>query len=325
MSTLYIHYPIMNGGIPSFPLLAPDGTVSAPSYSFASEPNTGFYHPSGGTIGVSILGTEVLQFNSSTIQGIVPFAASDGNAAAPSFTFATALTTGLYKFAANSLGFTSNGVSGGHIDASQNWTFIGQVLSKDGTAASPGFAWANEPNTGSFRPSGGTIGFSILGSEVLQLNPGSIEAIQPLLPDSGILGLTSGTNAAAGIVGEFVSSFASTTSAGSTGQYKDLTSISLTAGDWDVCISGEGVLNTSTTTEMAVGISITPGNSSTGLASGDNFNDIGLPISTDNTGFSIPLVRQNLTTTTTVYFKIYAVYSLGTPQFRGRISARRVR
>ncbi len=42
----------------AFPLLAPDGSASAPSYSFSSETNTGMYRSAASQIGFSISGTK---------------------------------------------------------------------------------------------------------------------------------------------------------------------------------------------------------------------------------------------------------------------------
>lgn len=41
---------------PRFPILAPDGTISAPSYSFASQTNKGIMNNSGGSLGFVISG-----------------------------------------------------------------------------------------------------------------------------------------------------------------------------------------------------------------------------------------------------------------------------
>ena len=63
----------------SFPLLAPNGTHGAPSYSSSLDSSTGFYFPSAGTIGVA---------------GV--FAADNGTAANPTYGFASASGLGIY-------------------------------------------------------------------------------------------------------------------------------------------------------------------------------------------------------------------------------------
>lgn len=139
-------------------------------------------------------------------------------------------------------------------------------------------------------------------------------------------GTTTNDNAATGKVGEFVSSLITASTAfGSTGTFGDLTSISLTAGDWDVSLGGWFNLNSSTTSLVIFGISLTSGNSFPDANDGDN--NLKLPALMSNgtaSAFICPW-RVSVATTTTVYFKYRADYTVATPTARGRISARRVR
>lgn len=143
---------------------------------------------------------------------------------------------------------------------------------------------------------------------------------------------TQGTNtndsAAAGEIGEYVESAVASVNAPTSGQYGDLTSISLTAGDWDVCALAVCSLNGATMTATdgpRLGISTTSGNSSTGLAWGDTLHQSLNPTTGVSTGLTIATKRVTLSGTTTYYLKMLAAYSAGTPVFSGRISARRVR
>lgn len=142
-----------------------------------------------------------------------------------------------------------------------------------------------------------------------------------------IRGTTTNNNASTGFVGEYIESVVSTaTNFPTSAQYGDLTSISLTAGDWDVSINGQCNLNGAVYTgDNQLGISTTSGNSSTGLVSGNNVANPLPPTATAESGGSIPSYRISLSTTTTVYYKYYAEYTGGPPKARGRISARRVR
>jgi hypothetical protein len=140
-------------------------------------------------------------------------------------------------------------------------------------------------------------------------------------------GTNTNNNAAAGYLGEYVESKnASFTNFPATGTYGDATSISLTAGDWDVTLLVDANANSSTNTAFSVGISTTSGNSSAGLSSGENaadgtFNNLSNSFSN---GVSIPNYRMSLSGTTTVYGKIKASFTAGTPQYTYRLSARRV-
>lgn len=141
------------------------------------------------------------------------------------------------------------------------------------------------------------------------------------------LGTTTNDAATAGQIGEYVESVVGNTNAPATTNFGDMTSISLTAGDWDVSAGAFAATNGATLTDsFTFGISITSGNSATGLVIGDS--EVIFPVSalgTNTSGF-IACRRFSLATTTTLYAKMRAFYSGGGPPlFAGRLSARRVR
>jgi hypothetical protein len=141
------------------------------------------------------------------------------------------------------------------------------------------------------------------------------------VPQPNIVGTTTNNNAAAGSVGEFVSSVIASGSAVSysTGTPKDMTSISLTAGDWNVwgniffivggaMTASNGWISATSATlpdlSLAVGINVT------GLGS---------------SGFAVPMQRFSLSGTTTIYISAQFTFSTSTVTACGGIYARRVR
>lgn len=145
--------------------------------------------------------------------------------------------------------------------------------------------------------------------------------------DGQLVGKGTATNdsAATGYIGEYVESVVSAVSFPSTGAYGDLTSISLTAGDWDVAATISSTPNGATVTTVIIGVSTTSGNSSTGLVFGSNAAYAALPNATNDAAGFIVAYRISLSATTTVYFKFRSSYSVATPKASGRLSARRVR
>lgn len=142
-------------------------------------------------------------------------------------------------------------------------------------------------------------------------------------------GSATSDSAAAGNIGEYIESLIGDTAATTSGNYSDGTSISLTAGDWDVSALVCWQSNSGTWSEAYLGISQTTGNSATGLTLGQTMlgavwaNSSTTPI---RHSLSIPTLRVSLSATTTIYLKLRAVYSAGTPHADGgRLSARRVR
>jgi hypothetical protein len=195
-------------------------------------------------------------------------------------------------------------------------TFSAAALFADGTVSLPGISFNNDQDCGMYRF--GTNAFGLAANGVIQASIGVAGVI--------LRGTTTNDSAATGMVGEYVTSLAGFSSAPTSGEFGDLTSISLTAGDWNVTFSCAIYANGATVTRYDLGISVTAGNFNTGLVEGDtqSTNNITLTSTAEVTN-SIPERRFSLSGTTTVYAKMYAIYSVATPQFKGRLSARRIR
>jgi hypothetical protein len=153
-----------------------------------------------------------------------------------------------------------------------------------------------------------------------------------IYPDQtkGLVGTTTNNSAQTGSVGEYVeATIAAPVNSTGTDQYFDATSMSLTAGDWDVTGMCIFLINGATWTRANLGISSTAGNSGTGLVAGSNFmGSIWASSATTPTesGGTVASYRMSLSATTTIYLKAYCSYTAGTPQAGyGRLSARRTR
>lgn len=139
-------------------------------------------------------------------------------------------------------------------------------------------------------------------------------------------GTTTNDSAVVGWVGEYISSSSIVYgSVGTSTQYFDLASITLTAGDWDLSGVCYYRANGGTVVYNDCGIGTATGNSSTGLVDGDTSLEGPPSVAAYQTSLTIPGVRKSIAATTTYYLKGNVQYSVATPQFKGRISARRVR
>lgn len=158
-----------------------------------------------------------------------------------------------------------------------------------------------------------------------------VDTIQNAAGTSGptLLGTITNDNAATGYVGEAVRSQVAIGSAVTltTAIFNDVTTISLTAGDWDVsCIVAFTPNTAPTGTQLVAGIGTSSGNSSSGLTLGDSRVDIPtMPTANSDVILTVPAYRVSLSATTTYYLKAYATFSAGGVKAYGRISARRVR
>ena len=142
---------------------------------------------------------------------------------------------------------------------------------------------------------------------------------------SGIVGVTDGSNANAGVVGEYISAQVTASTTGLTSaSTTTVTSISLTAGDWDVIGAiaynfGVGCIASSAYGAVSTGSSLP--NSANG---GSTFIATTL---TAGTGLTLPVpsIRVNVTTTTTVNLIAYMAFTGGSCGAGGFIGARRRR
>lgn len=143
---------------------------------------------------------------------------------------------------------------------------------------------------------------------------------------NNIVATSTNDNATAGDMGETKSSdISSATNTPATTVRGDLTSISLTAGDWIVSGYVYFALNGATCTAVEAAISSSSGDTTAGTTFGITRID-GYP-PTGNTGNTIYIgpVRISLSSTTTYYLKYQAIFSAGQPQARGHIFAVRPR
>jgi len=140
-------------------------------------------------------------------------------------------------------------------------------------------------------------------------------------------GVTDGSNAAAGQVGEYLSA----TNAGAVtipnGAWTTIVSLTLTAGDWDIWGQASPGSATGGMSAIYAGITTTSGGAPANLqvasitaAAGTSFAGAGL---------SPPILRASISATTTFYLNTYTIWSTATSATAGAgnnfIAARRVR
>ena len=141
-------------------------------------------------------------------------------------------------------------------------------------------------------------------------------------------GTTTNDNAAAGKVGEYISSLITSGApvALTTGTTANLTSLSLTAGDWDVSLGV--VFEPAGGTVSSYGLASVSTTSATlpGFDSGNQYiDDVGGITGSVQFSITVPPTRFSLSGTTTVYAPIQATFSVSTMQAVGILSARRIR
>lgn len=196
---------IVPSGSMSFPLLAPDGSVGVPSYSWANDTGMGFYRFSAGNMAFAVSGAAVFRFNSSGVLPATDLGATSGtsarrwsvsyhgagSAAAPSVSVGTS-NTGLWQ-TSNALGITAAGNNIAYF----NWTAGGshaQILAADfGDVSRPTYSFNTRGNHGLWSPSNGSVQLTADGAggfkvwDGLATNGGGIHVFSEIIADASAL------------------------------------------------------------------------------------------------------------------------------------------
>ncbi len=173
-----------------------DGSVSTPSYSFTNDTDTGIFIAEADAIAITTGGTERVRINSTGLFKVLTGSIQviNGTVSVPSITFNSDEDTGIYRISANTLGFATGGVERLRIDSAGNFTFSGAIYHgsyvyfPDGAVTSPSIRFANDADTGMYRITADTLGFSTGGSNRL-----SIGATGNVTIETGIIKNTDGS------------------------------------------------------------------------------------------------------------------------------------
>ena len=230
------------------------------------------------------------------------------------FTTLTASSTAtLNTFASSGATITGGSINGTPVGATAASTGTFTTLSASSTVSGTGFSTylASPPAIGGTAAAAGS--FTTLSST------GNFTPSQT----NGIVGTTTNNSANAGSVGEFVTATGTTVSLTSSTP-ANVTSISLTAGDWDVWGNCEfDAAATTVLQQMFVGINTVSASNPTAP---NRSVMTGITIAA-NSAISLiaPQQRLLLSATTTVYLVADAVFTTSTATATGQLNARRRR
>jgi hypothetical protein len=143
---------------------------------------------------------------------------------------------------------------------------------------------------------------------------------------AGIVGTTAVNNANAGSVGEYITSGQVSGVSLTSGTLANITSISLTAGDWEVSgVIGCTPAGTTVLTALVGAISLTTA-SSTPVEAGNSITIQGT-MGTGDSSYQVamPHCRVSISATTTIFLNVQCNFSVSTCTGQGIIRARRVR
>lgn len=146
--------------------LGPGGNALAPTYSYTGNTNMGMFSDTVDTVSFSTAGVKRVTIDSNAITSTLVMQAANGTVGAPSYSFSAVgnTNTGIYRNAASTVGFSTNGVNALLVNGS------GQALGINGTAALPTFSFIANNNTGMRRGGANIIEFDIAGAAALTMS-----------------------------------------------------------------------------------------------------------------------------------------------------------
>lgn len=142
-----------------------------------------------------------------------------------------------------------------------------------------------------------------------------------------IAGVQNGTAAVSGQIGEVISSTVSAVALAATGTVGNVTSITLTPGDWDIAasvvIAGGATGLTSGSTAQASIVTTTATNGTAGSTMTQQ--TVHSLVANGLAALTPPMQRINISTSTTYFLTVQAAYTAGSPTASAIITARRKR
>jgi len=376
-----------------------DGTAASPGLNFQNDPDTGIYNAAADTIGVSTGGIQRLNISSAGVIGLSVFQGPNGTVSSPSFGFQNDPTSGIYRISSGTIGITTAGVLAATLSGS-GLALVGR-LALGGSAISTSSILNNSPTAVQNPLSGVTqrasrtsmVGTSAATTEIVGFSSAvSTEAVAfttalrthfqsadqakgagstitrdlafggsiptqgtnnalladntaftgnysvnitstsaalitgPLTLTNGIVGQTSTSAVAVGRIGQSLSSYVTTQDIGTSAQYGNLVSISLTPGRY--LVTAQAVIDPLTATvspsNFELAISTNSGNTTTDHVLGTN--QMGTSV-TNGTGLyrSVTIMIVVIVASTTTYYaKTKATYTVATPKVSGGILAVRI-
>ncbi len=216
------------------------------------------------------------------------------------------------------------------------------------TGVTAGAIWTMRERTGSFalqvRSSAGNNIQSIRGSFialVALVNTPTTAANWAVMQVGPVYGTQTNNAAQTGYVGEVLSAYAATVNSTATNTFTDITSLTFTAGDWDLNCVAQAYRNSSTFSPFQFVAAVASPSGNTGGSSADARDNMSFipvsaifdvaqialpPMRVISNGTDISIEGHSYAATQTLYLKGYLnAYSAGTPYYTGVMRARRVR
>lgn len=159
-----------------------NGSAATPAVRFKSDPTTGMYNAGIGKLRFATGGTDRLSFEAGAIIPSDPLYGPNGAVGAPTFSFINSPTTGIYRSAADTIGFSTAGVARVTLSSTSLDTTV-RIAGAAGSAAAPQYTFTANLVSGLFSPGSDILGIAAGGIEVGRFSAPSGANPQFLVPD----------------------------------------------------------------------------------------------------------------------------------------------
>jgi hypothetical protein len=268
--------------------LAPNGTQAAPSFGFASNPNTGMWQRSSNQVGIAINGVDLFAFYTSV--------------------FGILSNSGIITLGSSS-------------DVVLNWDAANTLRQSNGTNPQAWLLANTRTDASNYEQLGVRWAGNVVTFKAEALGTGTQRRID-------IVGTPTNDNAAAGAVGEYISSTIATGSSITltTNVAANVTSVSLTAGDWDCSGATDFTFGATTSYTNLIGsISTTSATLGAQDSKFDYETAANVPTASADATWALPNVRVLIASTTTVYLVAQGTFTVSSLKAYGTLRCRRVR
>lgn len=164
-----------NTAIPAFG----DGTVSLPSITFVLDPDTGIYRSGANNLSFASAGAKIMEMLTGSYIAIYEqLQANDGTVGAPGHSFRNDPDTGTYRSAANVMRLATGGSDALILTTSEIAVGANHIIGNtDGAVGSPSYSFDLDTDTGVYRYTTNTIGFTAGGTVSFWVAPSQAQIL----------------------------------------------------------------------------------------------------------------------------------------------------
>ncbi len=167
-------------------VLAGNGAVGAPSFSFTSDTNTGIYRIGADNFALACNGAKVVDVlttgvaitglvsSTTTVTAGTLLVSGNGAVGAPAHTFTNDLDSGLYYIGANNIGFSAGGnkvldIGTSGLGVTGSLSTSTYFLTGDGSVGAPAQSFISDTDCGTYRIGANNLGVAVAGAKVLDV------------------------------------------------------------------------------------------------------------------------------------------------------------